>query len=227
MLFASSCISFDKKIEGNGKTTTEIRNVDKASKMKLIGDFDVVLSQGPLNIKVEADENLLPYILTVQENGWLEIRTKDKVDLKSSESIKVYVTTPQIDAIKIIGSGDVTSSGKFSSKDKMTLEVTGSGDLEIAVNTPEVEAEINGSGNLLISGETKDLKVDVSGSGNYKGADLKAENVKVEVAGSGDAFVFADESLKVDVAGSGGVKYKGNPSVKTNISGSGTVAKAE
>ena len=59
------------------------------------------------------------------------------------------------------------------------------------------------------------------------GADLKAENAKVHIAGSGDVKVFAALQLDVNIAGSGSVYYKGSPNVKQKVAGSGDVKKVE
>jgi hypothetical protein len=56
--------------------------------------------------------------------------------------------------------------------------------------------------------------------------ELKAEEVSINIAGSGDAAVHADKSLEVRIAGSGDVVYTGNPAtVSTKVAGSGSVNK--
>jgi hypothetical protein len=66
--------------------------------------------------------------------------------------------------------------------------------------------------------------VSVAGSGDAWLRELEAEDVKVSVAGSGDARVNARQRLRVAVAGSGDVRYTGPASnVTTVVTGSGTV----
>ena len=67
----------------------------------------------------------------------------------------------------------------------------------------------------------------IAGVGEYRAADLKAENAKVHIAGSGDVKVFAALQLDVNIAGSGSVYYKGSPNVKQKVAGSGEVKKVE
>ena len=52
---------------------------------------------------------------------------------------------------------------------------------------------------------------------------LEAGRVKISIAGSGDAAVWARESLSVSVAGSGDVKYYGDPAVSRSVVGSGSI----
>lgn len=226
-LLNTSCINMAERINGNGNIKSENRKISKADKIKVTGDFDVYVQQGPVAIKVEADDNILPYIKTELNDSWLEVKTTNDVNINSSQPVKVYITTPSINDLKVTGSGNITCNQKFSSNDNMSFNITGSGDITTDINSPKVVAHIAGSGNLHITGETKDLDIHITGSGNYEGSGLKAENAQVSIAGSGDAILFADASLKASIAGSGNIKYKGNPIVNPHVVGSGTVAKAE
>jgi hypothetical protein len=182
---------------------------------------------GTPGVRVEADENLMPYIETNMVKDWLEIKTKEKFDVNSRNIIKIYITTQTLSDLSITGSGNITCNNDFTSNNKTSFEVTGSGNLIAKINAPSVDAEINGSGNVQITGETKDVDIEINGSGNFKGEELKAENAKVEIAGSGNAYVFADDNLKADISGSGTVRYSGKANVKSDIAGSGTVVKIQ
>ena len=224
-LFFTSCDVNSERVEGNGKVTTETREAKQAAKIKVLGGIDVIVNQGPTSIKIEADENVLKYIITEDNDGWLEVKTRDNISLHTTNDIKVYISTPVLNGVQIAGSGNLTANGKFASDSKMLFTIMGSGNATVDVNTPAVEAEISGSGNVNVSGETRDVEVDIAGSGKFEGTNLKAENVKVAIAGSGDAFVFAESKLKASIAGSGNVRYKGNAEIDKDVAGSGTVEK--
>lgn len=226
-MLLTACIDLGERVNGSGNVTTESREVSKAERIKVTGDMDVYIDQGPTAVKVEGDDNVLQYIETNMNDDWLEIRTRDNVSINTSKPVKVYVTTPQITDLKVTGSGNITCNQKFSTDNNTSFNITGSGDITAAINAPKVEAHISGSGNLHLSGETKDVEIHITGSGNYDGAELKAENADVSIAGSGDADLFADNKLKASVAGSGNVKYKGSATVDTHVAGSGTVSKSE
>lgn len=216
-----------KRVNGNGRVTTENRSVNSTNRIKVLGSMDVILDEGPSGVKVEADENIIPYILTDVHDGWLEIRTENHVNLNSHNGIKVYVSTPSVNSIKISGSGNVNGSEKLYTRDKVDFSVSGSGDITCNINAPEVNASISGSGNINLGGETKDVSVHITGGGDYDGRNLKAENARVNITGSGDVNLFADASLNVKVTGSGSVRYRGNPTVSQKIVGSGSVEKMQ
>jgi len=221
----ASCDGFYReRIKGNGKIATEQRSVASAKKIKLKGGFNIELTPGTsTSVKVEADENILPYIITENDGEWLVVRTKDHTSLSTSRSFKIYVTTPELDAISLSGSGDIIGTGKFTGSDELSVSIAGSGNANLEVNTPSVSANISGSGNITIVGETKKTRIDIAGNGDFKGQDLKAEEAEVHISGSGKVNVFADAKLDVHIAGSGDVFYKGKPAMTQHISGSGTV----
>ncbi len=225
LLFTISCnFSVDEKIQGNGKQSTEQRTISDASKIKCSGNIDVAITPGATStLKIDADENLIPYIITEEKDGWLSIRTKDNVNISSSHKVVISVTTNQLQNIELAGSGNITGTGNFTGADHLKLDVAGSGNISLEVNTPEIESNIAGSGNISLTGETKNSKIEIAGDGDYKGENLKTETADINIAGSGNAKVFADGTLKINIIGSGDVYYTGNASITQNITGSGTV----
>jgi hypothetical protein len=220
-----SCNVLGERIKGNGRMATSTRSVDNASRIKVMGGIDVELVPGPNSIKVEADENLMPYIMTDMEGDWLEIRWRDHVNIETVNPVKVTISTPTISRINVAGSGKVVSLQEFDSGKQVRFDIAGSGDINMMINAPSVRSHISGSGKMHLMGETKDVNVEIRGSGDFDGADLKAENADVHISGSGSAIVFADIRLKASIRGSGRLTYHGNPEVERHISGSGSVAK--
>lgn len=224
VIFSSCDLILGRRVRGNGKIISEQRSVNSARKIRLAGSYDVELMQGPVtSVKIETDENLLPYIVTAEEDGSLVIRSKDHENLDPTRHIRVYITTDQLESINLVGSGNIIGKSKFIGENELNMRITGSGDINIEVNTPKVTSEIAGSGNIIISGETKDEKINIEGHGNYKAENLKAENAEVHIAGSGDVNVFAENKLVIHIAGSGNVFYKGNAKVEQHVAGSGTI----
>ena len=223
----TSCdMLFKKTIYGNGNTQTEERNVDGTDKIRSYGSFDVVIIQGSnSSVKVEADENLLPYIVTENKDGGLVIRAKENYNLSSDNKIKVTVTTDKLSEVEVAGSGNVRGEGKFIGSDHLKISIAGTGDISLEINTPEIDSHIAGTGNISLTGETKDSKIEIAGMGDYDAERLLSENVEIRIAGSGNAKVHAENSLDIHIAGSGNVDYSGSPNVKQEIAGSGKINK--
>jgi hypothetical protein len=225
--FLTSC-RFGRTVKGNGRVTTIQRSVSDFSGISIVGDMDVYFTPGTAySVRVEGDENLLEYIETANDGDMLEIGTRDHVNLRSSSPIKVHVSAPSVDELEMVGSGNFISQSKITSKETIKIDVTGSGNVKVVVDAPEVQAQISGSGDVQVAGTTRKFDAEVDGSGNVRCFDLLSEQTAVDVSGSGDAEVYASKELNIEINGSGNVAYKGSPSIKQNSSGSGSVRKAE
>jgi len=229
IFFLFSCdMGFKEKIKGNGKEGHLEKTLAVSDKVLLSGKYDLEIVQGNTkSIQVITDENILPYIIIDEKENRLAIRMKDGYDISPTTKVHLILTTDKLSELSVNGSADVTSSSKLSGADYLKLEIEGSGDMTLQVNTPSVNIHISGTGEMHLSGETKDLKIMIDGQGELKSKDLKAENVSVIINGTGEAEVFASATLDIHISGSGDVSYLGSPQVKQNIAGSGKIKQIE
>ena len=223
--FLSSCdMILGKRVKGNGNIITQERTIRSAFKIKLAGSYDVELTKSASpSLKINTDDNLMSHIIIENEGDWLVIKAREHEHLIPTDKIKIYISTTDLEAVVLAGSGNIIGRDKFSTNNKLELKIAGSGNMELLVNSPKVKADIAGSGNMTIAGETRDQEISIAGHGDYIGENLKTENTTVRIAGSGNVKVFADNALDIHIAGSGSVFYKGNPKISQHIAGSGEI----
>jgi hypothetical protein len=125
--------------------------------------------------------------------------------------------------IRLSGSGSINTDGGFENLNDVELRIGGSGDMDLQIIADEVDATISGSGSISLEGEAKRLDFRISGSGSIYAIDLKAEEAKARITGSGGMRVNVSDELDASIAGSGSIFYKGQPRVNKNISGSGSI----
>lgn len=222
----TSCINMvGKTVRGNGDAASEERQIGAFDGINIKGGIDVVVADGPHSLRIEADRNLLPYIEVENHGGVAEVFTRRGYNLRPVSGMKVYATAPSFSSIEVAGSGDIKSQSKIKGEEELNVEISGSGDIKIDVDAPKIQAGIAGSGSITINGRTRDFEADIKGSGDIHSFDLLSENTSVDIAGSGNAEVFASKELNVDIKGAGDVRYKGTASVNKSIKGSGSVKK--
>ena len=219
---------FGNRVRGNGKIKSEARASGTFTGVDVSGAMDLYIKQDSIyTIKIETDENLLQHIEVINDGEKLIIRPERGYNLKPTGSIKVYVSSPVFKKLEASGACDIFSENKITSDAELQIDLSGSCDAKIELNTPKVYANLSGSCNINLKGETKDFTTNGSGSTDIKCMDLMAENVSIEISGSGNAEVFASVKLDVDISGSGSVSYKGNAKVNQKVSGSGSVQKVD
>ena len=228
ILLVSCRFMGSERISGSGNSGTEDRNIGSFSGVETVGSLDVIVLQGATHaVRIEGDDNLLEYVETELDGDVLEIRPRRGYNLRPRAGLKIYATAPYFDKLSVTGSGKITSQSKITAPQKISVEITGSGDIQADVDAPEVSSEVTGSGTVRLKGTTKKFTTEISGSGDTFAWDLLSEDAKVEIAGSGNVQLFASKKLDIEIAGSGDIQYKGNPAVSTSKAGSGNVRKVD
>ncbi len=203
----------NKTVKGNGDMTSETRNTNNYDEVSLTGSMDVKLIAGREGeIKVEAESNLMKYIITEVKGNSLKIASEDGVNLEPSRTRNIKITVPveDIESVKLTGSGDLWNSNKLRVTNFQT-HLTGSGDITLNLDAEKVESTITGSGDTDLKGNTNSFKCKITGSGDFDASGFEAKVVEATVMGSGDIRVNVTQSLKARVMGSGDIRYRGNP----------------
>jgi hypothetical protein len=186
-------------------------------------DALVEIQQGEAEgVTIETDNNLLPLVETVVENGTLKIRPAKRNASFSTKKMNIIVRVKTIDSLAIAGAGEIRAVGLKASA--LKTSIAGSGDIRInSLDVGALTVKIAGSGDFSSTGSAASMNARIAGSGNIRAENLSTKAVEVGIAGSGDATVWARDTLNVDVTGSGDIKYYGDALVKTSIVGSGSV----
>lgn len=219
-----------EKVQGNGQLKKENRSAGTFTKVASSGSWDVMIAYGAEHgIQVEADENLIPYIETKVEDGKLNIRSKKNSNIHSKNKIVVYVILPTLTGVYLSGSGDIIGKGNFSNDGKLSLAVSGSGNIKLDINNVKsMDCNVAGSGKIQVSGKSESLGTNISGSGSVDAFGLYTNEVSASISGSGNAKVFANKTIDARISGSGNIHYKGAPeNIQKKTSGSGRVVKSE
>lgn len=214
---------FDERIEGSKKVVTSVRDISIYDEVVSTGDFDVYISLADsTSLKVEAEDNLIPFIITKVSGQKFYIEEKENYRLDNNKPMKIFITTPNIEGLKLTGSGIINCdsiSGEF-----LSAEITGSGRILMSnVEVDDLEAEISGSGDIIISGEGVRTEYEITGSGSIRAIDFKHEESDSYVLGSGNIYVYATEYLKASITGSGNIYYRGYPDINKHITGTGDI----
>ncbi|HET7361519.1 MAG TPA: head GIN domain-containing protein [Salinimicrobium sp.] len=213
------------RVKGNGDLITKNRNVPDYDEIAVSGFFTVELVSGTEGkLEIQAESNLMEYIVTEVENGTLKIKIKRNINLNPTEEIKIIVPFEEIHAVALSGSGEVFTRDKIITEN-FDFRLSGSGDASLAIKAKNIDAQMSGSGDINLKGTAEEFEISISGSGDVDAENLQAKRVDARVSGSGDINIFASEALSARVSGSGDITYKGNPEKQDfRTSGSGSVS---
>jgi hypothetical protein len=214
---------------GNGNIVSKEVTVGSFDRVEVAGAIDVHVTQGPLApVRIEGDENLLRYINVEEHGGELEVKTRSGYNLRPTKKLKVHVSSPNYEKLRVSGACDIIGETSVRSPERLEMEVSGAGNIKMDADAPELKARISGAGKIALTGKTRDFEMELSGAGKAVCYDLLAENVKVRISGAGSAEVYASVKLDAQVSGAGNVRYKGDAKdLQQKISGAGSVKKTD
>jgi hypothetical protein len=208
-------------VQGNGNIKRQARQVAGFSgvALSLPGQVEI-RSGGSEGLTIETDDNLLPLIETVVEDGTLKIRNKDKVNIKT-RNLKIVVQARELDRLAMGGSGSIDADRVTGSR--VRFDIGGSGSIKVRkAEGDSIDVNLGGSGDLKVAeGAARSLSASIGGSGTIDMARVRVDKANVTLAGSGDATLWIRNSLNLTVAGSGDVNYYGDPQVSKSVVGSG------
>lgn len=230
VMLAMSCSS-KATLPANAQTVTKDIKAAPFNAISIECSADVHFTQGnTTSVKVKASEETLQRIEIANKGNRLLIKMKpNKLKFRSFSTgdIDVYVTSPDLESLQIVGSGDFDAKQDVTAKD-MSISVSGSGDIDFKnLKCNSVKISIAGSGDMKFASlKCNSLRAGVSGSGDINFSRLDVSDASFSISGSGDISVgHADiDTVQSSVAGSGDITING--AVKhqnTSVSGSGTI----
>jgi hypothetical protein len=228
LLSTNSC---ENVTQATGPIQTISKNTNSFNSILNDIDADVMINidstSNQASYTVHAQQEVINNLDIKSSNNELVITYKDGSHILTTENITIDINTNSLEAIKLLGSGNVTTNGVIV-KDKILVSIMGSGDVKVKDATArKMVLEVAGSGDIEVTNSTV-LKGEyaVKGSGDINAENVVTGDLKAQVTGSGDITTTAVNSIDASVTGSGSIYYKGNPQdVKSNITGSGEIVK--
>ncbi len=202
-----------------GKMVSENRHITGFQEIEVNGSPTVYYTQGDsFSVKVKGPEDAIENIITEKQGSSLVIRNKGKFgvvnfQLGGDDELAVVVTSPDIVAVRVNGSGDFLSD-KPVDTDKMDITLRGSGDIHFGdIICDRCQLDLIGSGDVSVDClEAQEVSASLIGSGDIKLALQKVDNTSLTLKGSGDIdaeFLKGCGSVSCDLNGSGDIELKG------------------
>jgi hypothetical protein len=205
------------------RAAEDVRQLDSFSGIGISISADVYYTTGNSHeIRIEGKDKDVNDLITEVKDGFLQVKYEDwKI---SRSKLTIYVTSKELEEVKMSGSGQFLADKALSSEE-MDLAMSGSGGITLSnLTSEEVDVKISGSGSIsLKKGSAEELDVKLSGSGRLNAEEFVVSEFSAAISGSGGIKITCNEELSAQISGSGKVHYHGNPRVNSVSSGSGKV----
>lgn len=218
-------INLGDGIDGNGKVTTQTRNVENNfSKIDVSSGLSVTIEQSNnYFVEVEADENLQEHITTKVENGTLFITTDENIDEAKARNIRVKL--PSLTAVET-SSGSTTSSNGVLTGTEISIKTSSGSSTGLTLEYDTITCKSSSGSTINLRGKALRLKTDTSSGSIIEAKNLLANDVDSESSSGSSTNVHPLVSLKGKASSGSSVNYNSSPKtvVKEESSG-GSVSK--
>lgn len=203
----------------DGPTLTEVRPLKGFEEIEINGYPRVCYMQADtFSVRIKGTKTGIEDILTEVDGKTLTIRNRGKISmvnisLSDDDALTVFVTSPDLTAIRLNGSGDFESGGRIDT-DHMDIVLRGSGDIDVKdIICDRCEVELIGSGDIDVANvEAVEASASLVGSGDLSLGLSQVNDTRLYLKGSGDidaGFRKGCGAVKCELRGSGDITLNG------------------
>jgi hypothetical protein len=207
-------------IAGNGNKTTETREVGAFNRINIKGHMKVILTQGTdTKLKINTDENLIPLVESVVEDGELIIQLKDKIH--RGDIIEIYLTVDsKVNDMKF-SSAITVETPEVLTGDNMHIETSSGSQALLKLNYRELFLDASSGGNVTLSGIADQAIFKFTSGGSISAEGFQVAHAVAEGSSGGHASINVTKELKVDVSSGANLDYAGNAVISSMSQSSG------
>ena len=217
----TSCKKDNNCVTGSGSYTSRNYSKPTYSSINIYGEADVfVTKSSQSSIRIEGEESILNALNVSVTNDKLYIGEDNCFE--NARKLKIYLSTASLNGVYVAGKCNVYSPENFSGN-SFQAEISGTGTIDINVNTQEFNSSISGDGTINVVGAATSHDIFISGDGRIYSYDFITKSTDIGVSGKGTIETHCTENLDVTISGSCNVYYKGYPTITSNISGLGNI----
>ncbi len=180
------------------------------------------ITQGnPIDVKVEADDNIMELLKTEVKNGKLKIYFEKNV--YKAKARNVYLTVDEFSSIKSSSGASVKAENTLK-LNSLDLDSSSGSSMKIYVNAREITAESSSGSNLTIYGKTTNFSAKSSSGSHINAEDLESVDAVARASSGANINVNVSGKLSAKASSGGDIDYEGSPvDVNKDTSSGGSV----
>jgi Putative auto-transporter adhesin, head GIN domain len=184
---------------------------------------ELIITQGDReSLTITAEDRILSQMVSEVRDSTLYLYPQNQTPFVTFERVKFELTVKNLDELNL--DGVVWVKADQLETDRLQLEATGSAQIDINdLKANALKVDLGGASDLSLGGKVTDQTLRFSGGSRYRADLLESETVALEINGSGEAAVWANDRLDVQINGAGNVNFYGNPDVRQDIRGVGII----
>ncbi len=186
---------------------TETFSVANFSGINASSAFNITVNKSSTeSLKIEADEEIMPYVRAEVKNGELKLYVDDRKAVKNIKVLKATVGVRNLNKVKLSGACKLNSNDLFET-DKFEVDLSGACNVQLKVKARKLETDASGACRLDMTVEAREAEFDLSGSSSAQLTLNIAEKVSVDMSGACKATMQGSAvKAEFELSGVGNIK---------------------
>ncbi len=227
-LLLNSCnikTDFGNGEKGNGKITTEVRNIkENFSSIDVSSGIEVILEQSSDKfVSVEAESNLQKLIDTKVENGVLMIEPNEEIN--ATKTIKVTIRMPKIEGLDASSGSAIKGIGTFKG-DAISIDASSAAEVNVNLKYDDITLDSSSGSSINAKGIALKLETSASSGAEIEANELLVNEVIADVSSGANIKIHPIVNLNGNASSGGNITYDIEPkSISKDESSGGNVGR--
>jgi len=207
-------------IRGRGAPETHTISVGEFTEVKVELLCDILYSSAPSeNVTLEIQPNLMKYVVVEETGGVLTVRAKRNIIWSGHTPAPVLsISTPSLNRVSHAGAGSFRTIDPIVAE-SFTLSITGAANSRAELDVNKLSVKLTGAGDIELSGRADVADIGIAGAGKLDALDLQTRDSAINLAGVGTVRINCSDKLSLVAGGVGTVEYKGSPIIDMSRGG--------
>lgn len=238
----SVSIKLPTTINGSGNLVTRTKAAPDFRAVSAARGIEVIIG-GTDKIVIEADDNVLDYVVAEVEGGTLQITLPEKVNVRNASITVRIPNNGKIEAIRASSGAEIRTESALNAPDleirlssaasldaalkvkRCTIDMSSGSEMKAAVDFGQCTVDLSSGSSVRLSGRADSMNADLSSGSELNAFELDARMCEVDVSSGAEAEVNCSEYLTARASSGGGIKYKGDCQVDRKSSSGGAIKK--
>ena len=222
-----SCVDNRFSVRPSRDISTFNTSADSFTELEVEDAFEVFItfSDNEESIEVEANDNLHDYIEIESYKGRLEIGLQRGVNIRGDATLKVFITTKNIDMFDISGASRVELESVFRGRN-LDVRLSGASTFDAKVEANRMICNLSGASKCELGGVVDVMEAELSGASRLEDYDLDIEELYMNLSGASSARLTVEGLIELDASGASTLRYRGDAVIQhLDLSGASNIIK--
>ena len=229
-------------VRGSGNLTASTKTLPDFHAVSASRGVEVIIG-GTDKVVIEADDNVLEYVVAEVENGILGITISDEVSLRNANVTVRIPNNGKIEALHASSGAEIRTESALKASDldlrlssaaaliaalkaeRCTIRLASGAVMKAAVDFGTCDIRLSSGSGARLAGRADSMDAALSSGSELNAFELETRTCEVAVSSGAEAEVNCSGALTAWVSSGASVEYKGDCSVDKQVGSGGTVRK--